>query len=379
MGIKIIKLMDKAVGAPLCSMLGLLKIPSALKEPKRILVIQLWGIGETILTLPALEELRRMYPEAKIEALTTERNAGVYRDNPLIDRVHSIQTGIKGIVRFSSRNAKAFDLVIDMEEYLNVSALIAYMVGKYRVGFSHGARSMVYHRKVPYNDRQHVVQTFLDLVRSLGEARDHESLGKLKFSPVDRRKVAALLRKSRVGKKDLVIGIAPGTAESAPCRMWPLERVAELADHLIAQHKAKILLVGTKAESGLVGQIVGKMEHKRDAIDLTGKVDLKGLFCLVTRCRLFIGNDSGGMHVAAAQGVPTIGLFGPNLPQRFGPYGKGNVGVYKGEVCEFSPCINVHLGEVPDCLYPRAGKDYQKCMKNISVGEVISEAERMLK
>lgn len=379
MGIKAIKLMDKIVGAPLCYVLGLLKIPWAFRKPKRILVIQLWGIGETILTLPALEELRRMYPEAKIEALTTERNAGVYRDNPHVDRVHSIQTSMRGIMGFARKNVKAFSLVIDMEEYLNVSALIAYMVGMYRVGFSHGARSMIYHRKVLYNDKQHVVQTFLDLARSLGGAKNHDSLEKLKFSAADRRKVDALLRKNKVGKKDRVIGIAPGTAESAPCRMWPLERVAELADHLIAQREAKVLLIGTKAESGLVNQIIGKMEHKGSAIDLTGKVDLKGLFCLVTRCRLFIGNDSGGMHVAAAQGVPTIGLFGPNLPQRFGPYGKGSVGIYKGEICEFSPCINVHLGEVPDCLYPRASKDYQKCMKSISVGEVISEAERMLK
>ncbi|MBI2653126.1 glycosyltransferase family 9 protein, partial [Candidatus Woesearchaeota archaeon] len=92
----------------------------------------------------------------------------------------------------------------------------------------------------------------------------------------------------------------------------------------------------------------------------------------------FIGNDAGPMHIAAAQGVKTIGLFGPNLPIRFGPYGKGNTSLYKGYNCEFSPCINVHKGQVPDCLYPRNSNDYQKCMKNISVNDVLKEVEKLI-
>jgi len=98
----------------------------------------------------------------------------------------------------------------------------------------------------------------------------------------------------------------------------------------------------------------------------------------MTKCKLFVGNDSGPMHVAAAQGIKTLGLFGPNLPVRFGPYGKGNIGLYKGYNCEFSPCINVHKGQVPDCLYTRNSNDYQKCMKNISVDDVLKEVEKLV-
>ena len=86
---------------------------------------------------------------------------------------------------------------------------------------------------------------------------------------------------------------------------------------------------------------------------------------------MFIGNDAGPMHIAAAQGVKTIGLFGPNLPVRFGPYGKKNESIYRGHNCQYSPCINVHKGKVPDCLYPKNSRDYQKCMKNIKVREVL--------
>ena len=84
------------------------------------------------------------------------------------------------------------------------------------------------------------------------------------------------------------------------------------------------------------------------------------------------------MHIAAAQGIKTLGLFGPNIPLRFGPVGDGNIGLYKRYNCEFSPCINVHKGQVPDCMYPKSSNDYQKCMKNISVNDALKEVEKLI-
>ena len=156
------------------------------------------------------------------------------------------------------------------------------------------------------------------------------------------------------------------------------ERYAELCDEIIAKHNAKIIFVGNSDEIELVEIIQKNMELKDKTINAAGKITLNQLFCLIGKCNLFIGNDAGPMHIAAAQGIKTIGLFGPNLPVRFGPYGKGNIGLYKGYNCEFSPCINVHKGEVPDCLYPRNSNDYQKCMKNISVDDVLKEVEKLI-
>jgi heptosyltransferase-2 len=84
------------------------------------------------------------------------------------------------------------------------------------------------------------------------------------------------------------------------------------------------------------------------------------------------------MHIAAAQGTKTLGLFGPNIPLRFGPFGKDNIGLYKGSNCEFSPCINVHKGQVPDCIYSKNSSNYQKCMKNISVGDAANVFDRLM-
>ena len=102
-------------------------------------------------------------------------------------------------------------------------------------------------------------------------------------------------------------------------------------------------------------------------MNLAGKMSLREFFAFIEKCNLVVSNDTGVMHIAAAQGVKTIGLFGPNLPVRWGPFGKGNISLYKGEVCKFSPCINVHKGEVPEC---RFGDD-NKCMKEINVEDVL--------
>ena len=116
-------------------------------------------------------------------------------------------------------------------------------------------------------------------------------------------------------------------------------------------------------------QVLPSPLAKKKIVNLAGKITLKQLFYLTEKCNLIISNDAGGMHIAAAQGTKTIGLFGPNLPVRFRPLNKKSLSVYKGKICKYSPCINVHKGEVPDCCYK--GKDYQKCMKEIKVEDVL--------
>ena len=229
---------------------------------------------------------------------------------------------------------------------------------------------------VVYNDKQHAVQTFLDIIRALDADYDIDKLPKLMFSSKDTQHVSSFLKRNKI--KNFVC-IAPGAAESAKCRMWPAEDYAALADEISSKYSMKMIFIGSLNESSLVQGIIDKMENKDSAVNSAGKMTLTELFCLIGKAKLFVGNDSGPMHIAAAQGTKTIGLFGPNLPLRFGPFGKGNTGIYRGSNCEFSPCINVHLGQVPDCLYPRDGNDYQKCMKNISVDDVMEEVERMMK
>lgn len=376
----IIKTIDKYTGQLLCNFLALFKRK---KSPEnlsinKILIIQLWGIGETILTLPAISALRKKFPEAEINVLATLRNKDVFFENKNINHIFSLKLNPFSIIRFILQNMKKYDLVVDMEEYLNISAIISFFAGRKIIGYSHDARSKLYDVRVKYNDKQHASQTFFDLVKSFGADYTFDKLPKLNFSKGDKNFVGKFFRNNKIKKNEFVVCVASGAAESAKSRMWPYDRYVELCDEIIDRHKAKIIFIGNLEESDLIESIQKNMDNKDKTINSAGKITLNQLFYLISKCGLFIGNDAGPMHIASAQGIKTIGLFGPNLPIRFGPFGKGNIGIYKGNNCKFSPCINVHKGQVPDCLYPRDSNDYQKCMKNISVDDVLKEVEKMV-
>ena len=375
-----VKLIDRYLGIPICSFLGFFrrKKDETHADCRKILVVQLWGIGETVLVLPSIEALRKKFPDAEIDVLATRRNKDVFFGNKNISGLKLVSLNPFSILKFIFGNAGKYDLVLDMEEYLNISAILSFFAGKKIVGFSHGARSKLYDCKVKYNDKQHAVQTFLDLVREMKINYDADRLPKLDYSKADENKVKKFLKNNRIKSRDFLAVAAPGAAESARSRMWPSERYAELCDELVNRYNAKIVFTGTPEENQLIKSVQEKMEKKESTFNAAGEINLNQLFCLIEKSKLFIGNDSGPMHIAAAQGVKTLGLFGPNLPIRFGPYGKNGIGLYKGYNCEFSPCINVHKGQVPDCLYPRNSNDYQKCMKNISVDDAIKEVEKMV-
>tara|TARA_Y100000310_G_C20693631_1_gene823992 strand:- start:1219 stop:2346 length:1128 start_codon:yes stop_codon:yes gene_type:complete len=371
MGIKLIKFIDKYIGYFICLILSVFNFSSKQKKPKSILLIQFWGIGETILALPAIKALREKNKKSRIDILVTDRVKEIFYNNKNINNVKILKLNPFSIKLFILKNWKKYDLVIDMEEYLNISSIIAFFTGKQRIGYSHGIRSRLYTKQVKYNDKQHTAETFLDLIRALKINYKLKNLGKLNYSKKDKNIIHKFLKYKKISKKDFVVGIAPGAAESAKSRMWPLENYVELCNNILKNKNKKIIFIGNKNENELIKKIQSKIKGKNRTINTSGLFDLNPLFCLIERCNLFISNDAGAMHIAAAQGVKTIGLFGPNLPLRFGPYGKKNVVIYKGHDCKFSPCINVHQGKVPDCYYSKNSKDYQKCMKNIKVEYVL--------
>ncbi|MBW2981204.1 glycosyltransferase family 9 protein [Candidatus Woesearchaeota archaeon] len=373
-----IKFVDRFIGNVLCIVLGLFSFFKRKTAPniRNILVIQFWGIGETILTFPAIKALRQKFPTSKISILATPRNKDVYECFSSYDKLNVINLNPLSITNFMLRNRSKFDLVIDLEEYLNISAIIALFVGNRRIGYSHGVRSLLYTDKVKYNDKQHVSKTFLDLAKKLGTRFEISHLEQLNVDKKNKKVVDDLFKKLKISKKDLIIGVAPGAAESAKSRMWPRDRFTKAADELIEKYKAKIVFVGAGYERNLVGNIQDSMKNK--SFNLAGRISLKQTFYLIEQCKLFISNDTGPMHIAAAQGVKTIGLFGPNLPQRFGAFGKNNVSIYKGNVCEYSPCINVHKGQVPDCVFTKRSGNYQKCMKAIEVDDILKAVGKLL-
>ena len=381
--IKLIKFLDKYLGSLTCLILSINKFIKNKKVSNynKILIIQLWGLGETILTLPAIKALREKYKKSHISVLVTSRNKEVFYNNKNINEIKVLNLNPFSIKLFILKNLRKFNLVIDMEEYLNISSIVAFFTGKERIGYSHGMRSKLYTKTIDYNDKQHVVYTFLDLLKPLGIKKTIERLQKLNYSNLDKDNVNKLLKKYDIGNKDYIVGFGVGAAESAKSRMWPKERFADLANRLIKKYNAKIILFGNNEEKRYIDELQNLIVLKKKSFNVAGLVNVREMFYLISLCKLFIGNDSGPMHVAAAQGTKTIGLFGCNLPIRFRPFGKNNVSIYKKSrlarsvpLSSQKTCINVHKGQVGECKYGIENA----CVKKIQVSDVMTVVKKKL-
>jgi heptosyltransferase II len=362
------KAVDSYVGHLLCVSLGSLSmlwrklIPSPLPHPpKKILVTRLWAMGETLLVLPMIAELKKKYPDAQIDVLTTPRVS------PLFTHVVSVDNVLLWGPRCLSL-VHSYDLVIDTEPFLRISALSSWFLGKHVIGFSGSVRSSLYHTAVEFNDEQHEVLTFMDLLAPLGVYVVPTSLVKIASTTAEKDAVSIL-----VGKLPRpYIGICSTAAESASTlRRWPPGSFAEAAKRLVSSTKGTVFFIGTKSERVYVQNIVSSCASSH-IINLAGETTFGQLTAFIEQCDVFVSNDTGPMHLGAAQSVPTLGLFGPNLPVRFAPYGKGNLSLYEKQSC--SPCINVHKGEIDTFSCKN-----NVCMRAISVESVVSAVLILLK
>ena len=367
--VTIIKFLDKYIGNIICMLLGFLNLihRKSTNKPKSILLIQFWGIGETILCLPMIQKLRKKYKTEKIDILVTNRVESVFYNNKNLSNIRVIDLNPFSIIRFIIKNYNKYDIVIDMEEYLNISAIIAFVTGKERIGYSHGVRSSIYNQTVKYNDKQHVAQTFMDLLKPLNISIKTNSLLSLNYSKKDEIFVNKILK--NIKAKTPIIALAPGAAESSKIRMWPDNKWSELINKINSNNsfKGTIILLGAADVTETNQNIINKVTNTDNIFDVSGKTNVLGLFALISKVNLVISIDSGPMHVGAAQGVPTIGLFGPNTPARFAPLNKKSISIYKPVT---RPVINVHKGEVPNTT----SIDH---MKNISVGDVYSAVKKI--
>ena len=349
-----------------------------LKDIERILIVKLSSIGDVVHSLPTLKALRDAYPQAYIAWVVEEKSKDIITDNPLLDEViifekerwkkelfktKGTKESLKDVYNFAKTlREKKFDAAIDLQGLLR-SSLIAYFSGaKIRVGYrDSGEMSHIfYNLKVDSNESGiHAVDRHLYIAKFLGASINQVEFP-LWISKEERNFAKKVLSEHNISRKDLLIGLNAGA--SIQHNRWDKERFAKLGDILIEKHEANIILFGGKQDVKLVQEIYEMMRNK--PINLAGKTTMKQLASIIEYCNLFIGNDTGPLHIAVAMKVPVVAIFGPADPKRTGPYGKQNIVVYKKLSC--SPCFR-H----PTC------SDF-KCMKLISVEEVLEAAERLL-
>jgi heptosyltransferase-3 len=211
----------------------------------------------------------------------------------------------------------------------------------------------------------HRIERDLEALRPLG-VHPEAVTPLLRTSLQDDRDAEALLQ--RLG------GVREGLPDGRPVVMlqpgarywfkaWPPDRFAELADRLAARLECRLLIGGDPAERGLAERI-RERARSRPAV-VAGRTSLLQHAALLKRCALFVGNDNGPMHMAAALGIPVVALFGPSNPAEWGPRGAPSEIIYKGMDCR-------------RCFHPTCIRGEESCMNRISVEEVLAAAERLL-
>lgn len=330
---------------------------------QRFAVIRLWAIGESILALPAIAAIKKQSPDTKVTVITTPRVADVFREQAFIDEILVIQPtlhlrGVKWVIQ----NWKSFDVAIDFEPYFYTSAILARLLGKQAAGFDTLQRGKLYTKAVPYTDNQHVVKTNFDLVRAVGVgARVPDTLIPIQTPP----SLRARLRRARHPN---LIALAPGGR--LDFRRWPAERFAEAADYLAKKYTCEIVLVGNEDDVPVLKEVEKAMKHPARIVS---RLSLPDMAALLSACRLTIANDGGLMHVSAAMGTPTLGLFGPETPVRFGPYGPNNRALY--HQLDGNPVIQVQRAITGRTA---AGNHLERFVEAITVEEVKRTADAML-
>jgi len=362
----LVKFIDRFLGTPLILVLWLFKLfkkPS--KKIEKILIIMFWGIGSNIYVLPCIKALKEKYPNAEITILAPEKNKDLFYKNRNIDNKIFVDLSLFGLIKQLSQIRNKYDLVIDYEHWLNISAIIAYTAGKRRIGFVNKLRAILYNDKIEFNKEIHSVYNNMNLLKPLGIHPEPTS-EKITVSDSDKASIITFLKKNKISEHDFIVGICPGSGPTVISRRWPKDKFASLADNLIENHNAKIILTGSEDEREILLDIRNKMNH--NPVIFCG-ARLSNLIELINSCNLFISNDTGPMHIAATQNIKTIGLFGPETPVIFGPFGKHTLPIFKGIEC--SPCIKIYKGKHIKC------KD-NLCMKMITVEEVMDAVESMM-
>ncbi|MCV2353663.1 glycosyltransferase family 9 protein [Paucibacter sp. B2R-40] len=364
--IKIEKIIDKYIFLPLCFIFGRKNHRKAIPNSiTKILVIKFWALGDSVVLLPTLQAFKRKFPNSEVHVLAHTRNRAVFEGQDYIDNI--IDFSIKNILN----NFRYYDICIDAEPYLNVSALICFIKGNFRIGFSHGARGKTYHIQSPFNKNQHMVQNYLDFGKIFNIDRNTDKLIPLSISSPDKVLISEYLQKVKYSTTGLTVGIAPGVAESVKFRMWPIENFAALADTLIEKYNAQVFFIDSKSNIETIRKIEFSMKNK--AINSAGIFTVKQSAELISRCDIAISNDSGFMHIAAAAGVKTIGLFGPNTPVLWGPYGANNVSIWKPKIgCPFIDNTSAEL--IPKQL----SFEQANCMTAIEVDDVLIAIDKLL-
>ena len=343
-----------------------------------ILIVKLSAIGDVIHTLPALNAIRKQYPDANITWLVEADAADLLTGHEALDRVlvSNRKEWVKGLLsRFWLKQLKEigrfvktlrdtrYDIVFDFQALIKSGILIWLCRGDRKIGFDRGmehaeqSHLFLNERISPVDMDYHALLRQMTMLRAVG-IEANEIVYNLPITKNDRARAALLLAQGGIKSSLPVVGINPGAKWET--KLWSEQRFAELADRLDREFRFQVVFTGSEADLAMTRRIEALMTCR--AVNLAGKTGLKPLAALYERMSLLISTDTGPMHLGAAVGIPVVALFGPTAPWRTGPFGPEHQVVRADRDC--SPCF-------------KRTCDTDDCMAQISVADVIEAVEKV--
>lgn len=315
---------------------------------KNILVVSLSNLGDVILTFPVIDILKENFPGAHLQVVVGPKAESLFKGNPHIARVHIFNKRDSGMnqLRWALNLRKEkFDLAVDLRNTaIPVLAGAKYFTPLWTV------RAKNIHMKQKHLNRLKTVFQFI------AESKKRYALF---ISDADKKYVDALLG-SDIAPHERFIAVGPGAANTA--KRWSKQGFAEVCDRLNKELKIKIVFVGDGIDKEITGEILNQMKTR--VVNACGRTSLTQLAALLSRACLALVNDSAIMHMASYLDVPTLAIFGPTDPGKYGPWGSKVKVIQRDIFCV--PC------EKSGCEY-----DYE-CMNDIQPSEVYEGAKVML-
>lgn len=330
-------------------------------------------VGDSILAIPALNAIRQRCAGAEVVILARPWVAGLYEGQPFADRVIRLENRGR-LLDFrvleetaDLLRAECFDASIILPNSFSSAWLFWRARIPRRIGYARDGRALLLTRAIALPRRgeipPHESYYYLNLLRRAGWLTAMPEIREISLQIPQAARDAAEARLQAEGSPagSLRLAIAPGAAYgSAKC--WLPERFAAVADGFIEDFRGSVILFGTSSEQEISSRIAACMHQA--PINLAGRTAIGELPALLSACRLFIGNDSGAMHVAAAAGVPVVGIFGPTDPGGTAPVSPLRAIVRQPVFC--SPCF---LRKCPI--------DH-RCMTRIAPAQVHDAGRRLL-
>lgn len=334
--------------------------------PRKILFIRIDRLGDMALSTPAFKAIKEKFPSSELCVLAAPFPAGLIEGDPSVDKIYLWEPG-KGVSALVRRilelRRSGFDLAID--PYFGPelkTALIAFLSGApFRAGYDINGRGIFFNIRAREDlCRSHFAEEAFGVLKAVGISRG-AGVPELFITPGSEVEARGILERSGVGPKDPLISVHAGGYY--PSQRWPAERFAGVIETLTAAHKARIMLIGSSSEAGVTEAVFSALGEQAKS-RVFKAVDLKpGTLCaLIRRSKLFIGNNSGPLHLAAALKVPSVSTMGPTDPVKWTPLGADQV-VLRTSL----PCAGCGKG--------RCGTG---CMLDITVSAVLEAADKFI-